>query len=171
MLAGLGVASDAEIPEQCPRLERNFEPDGTVPALASLIERDSLPTVEGDENQLRQVFQNLLSNAIEYSGDQPPQIYISSERDGKMWTLAVHDEGIGIDSSDTDRIFNIFQRLQSDNEQPGSRIGLAVCRRIIERHNGEIWVESEPGEGSSFFFTLPASKQEPNFSAIGMNDS
>ncbi|UHQ98994.1 ATP-binding protein (plasmid) [Natrinema zhouii] len=134
------------------------------------IERDLLPTVEGDENQLRQVFQNLLSNAIEYSGDQPPQIYISSERDGEMWTLAVHDEGIGIDSSGTDRIFNIFQRLQSDDEQPGSGIGLAVCRRIIERHNGEIWVESEPGEGSSFFFTLPDSKQKPAFSASGMKD-
>ena len=101
------------------------------------------------------MFQNLLSNAIEYSGDEPPRIAVSAERNGSTWRISVHDEGIGIDSDETDRVFEVFQRLHSHEESEGTGIGLALCRRIVERHGGEIWVESEPGEGSTFSFTLP----------------
>ncbi|GAB3670363.1 hypothetical protein GCM10028856_20050 [Halopiger thermotolerans] len=120
------------------------------------IAAESLPRVEGDEGQLRQVFQNLLSNAIEYSGDEPPRIRISAERRGQRWKVSVADNGIGIDPDDQERIFEVFQRLHDREEHPGTGIGLALCERIIERHGGEIWVDSEPGEGTTFSFTLPA---------------
>ena len=127
-----------------------------------IAERDAdvdvgeLPRVAGDEQQLRQVFQNLLANAIEYSGDGPPRVCISAEWNGSMWEISVQDEGIGIDAEDQDRIFEVFQRLQTRDDHSGSGIGLALCQRIVERHDGDIWVESEPGEGATFSFTLPA---------------
>ena len=117
---------------------------------------ESLPTVEGDRGQLRQVFQNLVSNAIEYSGDELPQIHITAEREDTRWIVSVSDEGIGIDPADADRIFEVFQRLHTREEYAGTGIGLALCQRIVERHGGEIRVDSEPGEGSTFSFTLPA---------------
>ncbi|WP_306056345.1 MEDS domain-containing protein [Natronococcus wangiae] len=116
---------------------------------------DSLPTVYADESQLTQVFQNLLSNAIKYSGDEPPRITVDVEQRNHEWVFAVSDNGIGIDPENTDQIFDVFQRLHSRDEHEGTGIGLALCQRIIERHNGRIWVESEPGEESIFFFTLP----------------
>ena len=119
------------------------------------ITADSLPRVEGDGGQLRQVFQNLLSNAIEYS-DEPPRIDVSVERRDARCVVSVSDEGIGIDPADADRIFEVFQRLHHREEHPGTGIGLALCQRIVERHGGEIRVDSEPGEGSTFSFTLPA---------------
>ena len=120
------------------------------------IMADDLPRVDGDPSQLRQVFQNLLSNAIEYSGDQPPSVRISAERDGHEWIISIQDDGVGIDSEDQDRIFEVFQRLHSQDEHPGTGIGLSLCRRIVERHDGELWVESKPGDGTTFSFTLPA---------------
>ncbi|QLK26226.2 PAS domain S-box protein [Natrinema zhouii] len=120
------------------------------------ITAESLPRVEGDRSQLRQVLQNLLDNAIEYSGDEPPRIRIAAERSGAMWDVSVRDEGIGIDPDDTDRIFEVFQRLHSREDHSGTGIGLALCRRIVERHGGEIRVESSPGGGSTFSFTIPA---------------
>ncbi|WP_440767393.1 PAS domain-containing sensor histidine kinase [Natronorubrum sp. DTA7] len=120
---------------------------------------EPLPEVRGDADQLRQLFQNLLSNAIEYSGDEPPRVRIEAERTGGGWTLSVHDEGIGIDPDDSERIFQVFQRLHSRQEYDGMGIGLALCRRIVERHGGEIWVDSEAGEGATFSFTLPG--QQP----------
>ncbi|MCU4743351.1 ATP-binding protein [Natronoglomus mannanivorans] len=119
------------------------------------VEVGELPPVLGDENQLHQVFQNLLSNAIEYSGDEPPQVRISAERNGSMWEVSVQDEGIGIEPDEQDLIFEVFQRLHSQDDYEGSGIGLALCERIVERHGGEIWVNSEPGMGSTFTFTLP----------------
>ncbi|SEH16262.1 PAS domain S-box-containing protein [Natronorubrum sediminis] len=119
------------------------------------ITSEELPRVNGDDSQLRQLFQNLLENAIEYSGDEPPQIDISVERDGRDWVFAVRDEGVGIDSTDTDRIFEVFQRLYTNEEHSGTGIGLALCRRIVERHGGEIWAESTPGEETTFVFTIP----------------
>ncbi|SEV94925.1 sensor histidine kinase [Natrinema salifodinae] len=121
-----------------------------------------LPRVEGDADQLRQVFQNLLDNAIEYSGDEPPRVYVSAERDGSMWAITVRDEGIGIDPDDTDRIFEVFQSLHTNNEHSGTGIGLALCERIVERHGGEIRVESEPDQGTTFLFTLPATDEPGN---------
>ncbi|AHG05000.1 histidine kinase [Halobacterium sp. DL1] len=117
---------------------------------------EELPRVVGDEHQLRQVFQNLLSNAIEYSGNEPPRVNISATQNSSMWEISVQDEGIGIEPEEHDRIFEVFQRLQSRDNYGGSGIGLALCERIIERHGGEIRVESEPGEGATFSFTLPA---------------
>ncbi|MDJ1431063.1 ATP-binding protein [Halostagnicola sp. A-GB9-2] len=123
---------------------------------AAEITVESLPTVRGDPNQLRLVFQNLLDNAIQYSGDGSPRITISSEREGEEWTLSVSDEGIGIDHEDEDRVFEMFQRLHSHEEYVGSGIGLTICRRILERHGGEIWIDSAPGDGTTISFTLPA---------------
>ncbi|WP_207592353.1 PAS domain S-box protein [Halomontanus rarus] len=124
------------------------------------ITASSLPRVEGDDSQLRQVFQNLLSNAITYSGDEPPRIRIDAERRrtgrDEEWVISVRDEGVGIDPEDQDEVFDVFQRLHSRDEYPGTGIGLALCERIVERHGGEMWVESEPGEGATFSFTLPA---------------
>ncbi|WP_207586249.1 ATP-binding protein [Halomontanus rarus] len=121
------------------------------------ITAESLPQVRGDEGQLRQVLQNLVSNAIEYSDDGPPRIEIDAERrNGATWTISVRDEGPGIEPADQDRIFQVFQRLHSQAEHAGTGIGLALCQRIVERHGGEIWVDSEPGAGATFSFTLPA---------------
>ncbi|AGB32421.1 PAS sensor protein [Natrinema pellirubrum DSM 15624] len=117
---------------------------------------EPLPVVRGDAGQLRQVFQNLLTNALEYSGDEPPEIHVSAERTGDRWAISVRDEGIGIDPEHQDRIFRVFQRLHSHEDHPGTGIGLALCHRIIERHGGQITVDSEPGEGATFTVTLPA---------------
>ncbi|MFC4542107.1 MEDS domain-containing protein [Halosolutus amylolyticus] len=120
------------------------------------ITTEQLPRVAGDASQLRQVLQNLITNAITYSGDDPPQIHVDAERQGDDWVVSVHDSGIGIDPDDQDRVFDVFDRLHSREEYEGTGIGLALCERIVERHGGEIWVESEPGEGSTFSMTLPA---------------
>ncbi|WP_126661329.1 PAS domain-containing sensor histidine kinase [Haloterrigena salifodinae] len=120
------------------------------------IVAESLPRVRGDESQLQQVFQNLLSNALEYSGDEPPRVEIAAERARSTWRISVTDNGIGIDPNDQERVFEVFERLHSREEYDGTGIGLALCQRIIERHEGSIWVDSEPGEGTTFSFTLPA---------------
>jgi signal transduction histidine kinase len=115
----------------------------------------SLPRVSGDPNQLRQLFQNLLSNAIKYSGDEPPRIHISAERTSGRWAVAVRDKGVGMDPAEIEGIFELFERLHSHDEEPGTGIGLALCQRIVERHGGRIDVDSEPGVGSTFTVTLP----------------
>ncbi|MBZ6496344.1 PAS domain S-box protein [Haloterrigena longa] len=120
------------------------------------ITAEPLPRVEGDEGQLRQVFQKLLSNAIEYSGEEPPRIHVSAERNGTDWTVSVADNGIGIEPDAQERIFEVFRRLHGYEDHAGTGIGLALCERIVERHGGDIWVESTPGEGTTVSFTLPA---------------
>ena len=124
------------------------------------ISAATLPRVRGDETQLRQLFENLLSNAIEYSEDDPPRVAVSVERSESDWIVSVRDEGIGIDPEDTDRIFDVFQRLHGREEHSGTGVGLALCNRIVERHGGRLWVDSEPGEGSTFSFTLPAAGEQ-----------
>jgi light-regulated signal transduction histidine kinase (bacteriophytochrome) len=115
-----------------------------------------LPTVMADEAQLGLVFQNLIANAIKFRReDVPPRVHVSAEREGDEWVFSVADNGIGIDPEQADRLFQIFQRLHTREEYEGLGIGLALCRRVVERHGGRIWVESEPGEGSTFTFTLP----------------
>jgi PAS domain S-box-containing protein len=109
---------------------------------------------------LVQLFQNLIGNGIKFRGDQKPQIHISAERTNGKWTFAVKDNGIGIDQKYTDRIFAIFQRLHGKQEYPGTGIGLAICKRIVERHGGRIWVESEPQKGSTFYFTIPVRRPQ-----------
>ncbi|WP_225336107.1 ATP-binding protein [Halomicrobium urmianum] len=118
------------------------------------ITADHLPRIAGDPDQLREVFQNLLENAIKYSGDEPPQIHIAAERTGSEWTISVRDEGIGIDLDDQDRMFEVFERAHSRSDYSGSGIGLAVCQRIVERHGGDIWIDSEAEEGTTVSFTL-----------------
>ncbi|QLK25171.1 PAS domain-containing protein [Natrinema zhouii] len=119
------------------------------------ITAESLPQVYGDPGQLRQLFQNLLDNAITYSSNGTPRISVFADNNGETWQVSVRDRGIGIDSSDTDRIFQVFDRLHSHEEYDGTGIGLALCRRIAERHGGEISVDSQPGEGSTFTVALP----------------
>ncbi|ELY67521.1 MEDS domain-containing protein [Natrinema versiforme] len=119
------------------------------------IETEQLPRVKGDASQLRQVFQNLLCNAITYSGEEPPRVRVSAKRRSREWVISVQDEGIGIDSEDHERVFTVFDRLHGREEYEGTGIGLALCQRIVERHGGDIWVDSEPGEGATFSFTLP----------------
>jgi PAS domain S-box-containing protein len=122
------------------------------------VTHDELPIVMADETQLVQVFQNLIGNAIKFHSEEPPRIHVSAEKNKKEWIFSVRDNGKGVDPQYHDRIFVIFQRLQGKGEYPGTGIGLAICKRIIERHGGRIWVESEPGKGSTFYFTLPARK-------------
>jgi len=127
----------------------------TIQESNATIETGSLPTVNVDPNQLGLVFQNLIANAIKFRRDEPPYIHISAEKSGFMWKFAVRDNGIGIDPAFHERIFEIFQRLHTRDKYPGTGVGLAIAKRIIERHGGNIWVESEMGRGSTFFFTLP----------------
>ncbi len=122
----------------------------------AVVTHDPLPTVMADERQLLQLFQNLLSNALKFRGDQPPRVHVSAERHDHEWRFAVRDNGIGIDPQYADKIFVIFQRLHNIGEYPGTGIGLAICKKIVERHGGRIWLESQPGQGATFYFTLPA---------------
>ncbi|ELY58255.1 sensor histidine kinase [Natronococcus jeotgali] len=122
---------------------------------------EELPTVTADADQLAQVFRNLVSNALKYSGDEAPQIQVGAERADGKWQFAVADQGIGIDPEQRERIFDVFQTAHTDEEGSDSGIGLALCDRIAERHGGEIWVESEPGNGAIFHFTMPASGEQP----------
>jgi PAS domain S-box-containing protein len=118
---------------------------------------EGLPTVVGDPGQLRQLFQNLISNAIKFVEREPPRIEVSAVRDGRDWRFSVADNGIGIDPSHAERIFEVFKRLHGRDAYAGSGIGLSICKRIVERHNGRIWVEPNEGGGSRFCFTIPAS--------------
>ncbi len=126
------------------------------------VTHDPLPTVMADARQLQQVFQNLISNALKFSEGKPPVVHIGVEEESDQWRFFVRDEGIGIDLQYADRIFIIFQRLHGVGDYPGTGIGLAICKKIIDRHGGRIWVKSSPGEGSSFYFTLPKSPQGEN---------
>jgi light-regulated signal transduction histidine kinase (bacteriophytochrome) len=119
------------------------------------VTRDELPTVRADPSQLGQIFQNLIANAIKFRSAQPPRIHISARRQQDGHVFSVTDNGIGVDPQYADRIFVIFQRLHPQSQYPGTGIGLAVCKKIVERHGGRIWVESQPGAGATFSFTIP----------------
>jgi len=130
----------------------------------AVVKHDPLPTILADETQLSQVFQNLIDNAIKFhKKDEPPQIYIKSDRQNGYWLFSVRDNGIGIDKQYQDKIFVLFQRLHADRgKYPGTGIGLAIVKRIIERHGGQVRIDSKPNEGSTFYFTLPSCKEKEN---------
>jgi len=127
----------------------------SIEASQAHIQHDGLPTVFADPSQLTQVLQNLIGNAIKFHGAAAPEIYISATDQGDCWRFSVRDQGIGIAPEQNERIFQIFQRLHTPEEYPGTGIGLSICKRIVERHGGRIGVISKPGEGSEFWFTLP----------------
>jgi len=122
----------------------------------AVVIHDPLPTLWVDATQIVQLFQNLIGNAIKYRGDAPPRIHLAVARQGEGWVFSVRDNGIGFDPKHAERIFTMFQRLHTRDEYPGTGIGLTICKKIVERHGGRIWAESEPGGGSRFFFTIPA---------------
>jgi len=120
------------------------------------IERGLLPVVQADATQLTQVFQNLIANALKFRRGEPALVAVSARRVGADWRFEVADNGLGIPAAEQGRVFEVFHRVPGREELPGQGVGLAVCKRAVERHGGEIWVDSEPGRGSTFCFTLPA---------------
>jgi signal transduction histidine kinase len=116
--------------------------------------------VRGDATRLGQVFQNLIGNALKFRGEAPPHIHVTAQRADGYWQFAVRDNGIGIDPSQAERIFQVFQRLHTRKEYTGTGIGLTICKKIVEQHGGRIWVESMPGQGATFLFTLGRQNDE-----------
>jgi light-regulated signal transduction histidine kinase (bacteriophytochrome) len=148
-------------PVDCNRvLQRVMEVLGPdIDGANALLDVEPLPTVIANEWELIVVFQNLLSNAIKYRGDQPPHIRVGARPEHGNWLFWVQDNGIGMEPKDTQKVFQIWERLLQKPEVEGTGIGLANCKKAIERRGGRIWAESEPGSGSTFFFTLPAHEE------------
>lgn len=132
--------------------------DAAISDTRARIDVGPMPSLLGDRSQLIQLFENLLGNALKYTDGHPPDVQVRAVRGVGEWTFSVADQGIGIDAQHHTRIFEVFKRLHTVQEYPGNGIGLAVCLRIVERHGGRLWVQSEPGLGSTFFFTLPDAK-------------
>jgi PAS domain S-box-containing protein len=156
--ARLDEAAPPRVPADCnvalARARANLQP-ALDQAQASLT-HDPLPVVCGNPSQLMQLFQNLVGNAVKFRGAEAPRVHVAAQRRGDEWLFSVRDNGIGIAAKDLERVFQMFTRAHAPDGYPGTGIGLAVCKKIVERHGGRIWVESEPGKGSVFWFTLPA---------------
>ena len=153
--AGDYVTSRVDLNEALDAAQMNLSQE--LLETGAVITRDPLPTIIGEPTQLTQVFQNLLANASKFHrADVKPHIHVSATRRDTKWVISVKDNGIGIEPEFFDRIFVIFQRLHTRAEFPGTGIGLSICKKVVERHGGRIWIESKPGDGTSFCFTLPA---------------
>jgi light-regulated signal transduction histidine kinase (bacteriophytochrome) len=143
------VACEAALGQACADLR------ACITEAAAEISHDPLPTVQGDAAQFTHLFQNLIGNAIKFRSQAPPRVHVSAELNGQEWVFSVRDNGIGLDPQFADRIFLVFQRLHGREDYPGTGIGLAIARKIVEQRGGRIWVESEPGKGATFRFTVP----------------
>jgi PAS domain S-box-containing protein len=133
---------------------------GAVEQSGAVVTYDSLPAITIDETQLTQIFQNLVGNGIKYRRAESPEVHVSASKNGHEWIFSVRDNGLGIDSQYFDRIFILFQRLHGREEFEGTGIGLAICKKILERLGGRIWVESQPEKGSTFYFALPETERK-----------
>jgi PAS domain S-box-containing protein len=153
-----GPAAYTDANEVCRKTVATFETK--IAQSGARIDCDPLPVLAIHEVHLTQLFQNLIGNALKYCGLEPPRVHISAERSDGLWKLTVADNGIGIDPAYKNQVFGIFQRLHGGGKYSGSGIGLAICQKIVQRYGGRIWVESEPGRGSRFMFTLPERKNE-----------
>jgi light-regulated signal transduction histidine kinase (bacteriophytochrome) len=130
--------------------------DAVAKQAGATITYDALPTIAADQMQLSQVFQHLLSNALKFKSAETPRIHVSAQRDGpEMWRFTVRDNGIGIAPEFHERVFGVFKRLHG-KDVPGTGIGLSICRKILDAHGGRIWLESQPGSGTTVCFTLPS---------------
>ena len=132
---------------------RNLQ--ASLKAAQAQVTHDALPSLSVDATQITQLFQNLIGNAIKFRGEQPPKIHVGVRREPARWVFFVRDRGIGIEPQYFERIFQLFQRLHTRKHYPGTGIGLTICKRIVERHGGKIWVESQPGQGTTFYFSIP----------------
>ncbi len=146
------VSVDVVLDEALRNLRASIEESG------ALVTHDPLPVLRAEPVHLQQIFQNLVSNAIKYRGSDAPCVHISAAPEGGGWMFSVRDNGIGIDARYTEQVFGLFKRLHSNSQYSGTGLGLAICKKLVERYQGRIWVESEPGIGSTFFFTLPESE-------------
>ena len=138
-------------------MAQNASPPAVTPRATP---NPSKPAV-GDPTQLSQLFQNLIGNAIKFRGESPPRVRVHAEQKNGEWIFSVADNGIGISPEHHDRIFIIFQRLHGRSRYPGTGIGLSICKKIVERHGGRIWVDSRPGQGTTFHFSLPQATPAP----------
>jgi light-regulated signal transduction histidine kinase (bacteriophytochrome) len=139
-------------------LQALLRADKQIAERSAVVTHDPLPAVTGDSETLVRVLHHLIRNAIEYCGTTSPRVRISSKRVGSEWVFSVEDNGPGIDPAFKGRIFEVFKRLHG-KEYPGNGLGLAFCRKAVERHGGRMWMESKPGAGSTFYFTLPPAEQ------------
>jgi len=153
----LGVKAEQAAPADCSLIVEKVIGNlkASIEENHAVLTHDAMPTIIADPSQMISLFQNLIDNAIKFRGEERPRIHISAERKGEEWVFSIRDNGIGIDPEDSGKIFGMFQRLHSGAAYPGTGIGLATCRKIVESHGGKIWVDSEPGKGSTFYFTIP----------------
>lgn len=131
---------------------------GTIAECGAVVTADALPVVWGDRSQLQILFRNLIHNGMKFHNGDPPSVHIAATTDDSWWTFSIRDNGIGIPPEDVQRIFLIFQRLHTQDPYPKPGVGLAICKKIIDRHGGQIWVDPSPGHGATFWFTLPVVK-------------
>jgi light-regulated signal transduction histidine kinase (bacteriophytochrome) len=150
------IALDEDLEAALTHLNQAIEESGAS------VTHDPMPTLPVDRGQMVRLFQNLIGNAVKYrKPDRPSKVHISSEQKGAEWVFSIRDNGIGFDPKDAPAIFAPFKRLHTAEEYPGTGVGLAICRRIVQAQGGRIWAESQPGEGATFFFTLPVDSPAP----------